>query len=147
MIAITTLEKHSEESIFNMKTIFSYILVSIVGIFMPIKPIILTIISLVLIDFFFAIYRAYKSKKVISSRKMYATLPKLLMYNVVIIMIYYSNIHIFNTGIPLEKIIASFIALIEIKSIDENFKYIMGFSIWSKLMKTLDRGENLHKQQ
>lgn len=120
-------------------------MLSILGVFAPIKGIILVIISAVFLDFILAIYNAWKKDIPITSRKMYQTIPKLLIYILVIIIIYYSNLFIFEIPMDLHKIIGSFILLTEMKSIDENINLILGFSLFNQLTDFLSRGKNSNK--
>lgn len=129
----------------NILTIIETILTSILSIFAPIKGIILIIIFAVLLDFIFAIYNAYKKGIPITSRRMYKTIPKLLIYLSVIIVIYYGNLFVFEIPMDLHKIIGGFILITEFKSIDENIKLILGFSLFNQLADFLSRGNNTTK--
>jgi phage-related holin len=126
-------------------SLFETLMLSILGVFAPIKGIILVIISAVFLDFILAIYNAWKKDIPITSRKMYQTIPKLLIYILVIIIIYYSNLFIFEIPMDLHKIIGSFILLTEMKSIDENINLILGFSLFNQLTDFLSRGKNSNK--
>jgi hypothetical protein len=97
---------------------------------------------LIFCDFVFGIYRAFKNGEIITSRKMSNTLPKILMYNVVIVALFLSNTYILETGLPLEKIGAGLICLVELRSIDESWNIIFGWSLWDKVAKSLNRGKS-----
>lgn len=125
--------------------ILTYLLVSCVAILSPIKPLMLTIGFLIMVDFIFAVYKAYKLKEKITSRKMGSTIPKIVLYNLSIMSVYFLNKYIFNTDLPLEKIVAGLIAVVEIKSIDESFKQLFGYSFWAKLKKIINRGTSTTK--
>jgi hypothetical protein len=121
------------------------IVASIVGVIAPLKAIIFIIVAAVFIDFGLAIYNAWKKGIPITSRKMYQTIPKLLIYISVILIVYYSNIFIFEVPMDLHKIVGGFILLTEFKSIDENINLILGFSLFSQLTDFLSRGKNTNK--
>jgi hypothetical protein len=121
------------------------IVASIVGVIAPLKAIVLIIVAAVFIDFGLAIYNAWKKGIPITSRKMYQTIPKLLIYISVILIVYYSNIFIFEVPMDLHKIVGGFILLTEFKSIDENINLILGFSLFSQLTDFLSRGKNTNK--
>ena len=123
-----------------------YIIISLLGILAPIGPIIWTLTLLVIVDFIVGIYRAYKLNEVITSRKMSNTITKVLLYNIVIICLYFSNKYILDTGLPLEKLGAALICLVEMRSIDESWSLLFGWSIWEKLAKGLNRGKSTTKQ-
>ena len=126
-------------------TLLNSILASIIGVVAPLKAIILIIVSAVFIDFLLAIYNAWKKGIPITSRKMYQTVPKLLIYVSVIIIIYYANVFVFEVPMDLHKIVGGFILLTEFKSIDENINLILGFSLFSQLTDFLSRGKNSTK--
>jgi choline-glycine betaine transporter len=121
------------------------IVASIIGVIAPLKAIILIIVAAVFIDFSLAVYHAFKKGIPITSRKMYQTIPKLLIYISVILIVYYSNIFIFEVPMDLHKIVGGFILLTEFKSIDENINLILGFSLFSQLTDFLSRGKNSTK--
>lgn len=126
-------------------TLLNSIVASFIGVIAPLKAIVLIIIAAVFIDFFLAIYNAWKKGIPITSRKMYQTIPKLLIYVSVIIILYYSNLYVFEIPMDLHKIVGGFILLTEFKSIDENIKLILGFSLFSQLTGFLSRGKNSSK--
>ena len=105
----------------------------------------ITIGILVAVDFIFGIYRAWKTKQEITSRKMSHTVTKMLLYNLTVISIWAIEKNITGSDIPITKISAGIICLVEFKSIDETFKLLFGFSIWTKMKKALGRGESFTK--
>lgn len=126
-------------------TLLNSILASIIGVVAPLKAIILIIVSAVFVDFCLAVYNAWKKGIPITSRKMYQTVPKILIYISVILIVYYGNTFIFEVPMDLHKIVGGFILLTEMKSIDENINLILGFSLFSQLTDFLSRGKNSTK--
>ena len=126
-------------------SLLNTIVASVIGVIAPLKAIVLIIVAAVFIDFALAIYHALKKGIPITSRKMYQTIPKLLIYISVIVIVYYSNIYIFEVPMDLHKIVGGFILLTEFKSIDENINLILGFSLFSQLTDFLSRGKNSSK--
>jgi hypothetical protein len=126
-------------------SLLNTIVASVIGVIAPLKAIVLIIVAAVFIDFGLAIYHALKKGIPITSRKMYQTIPKLLIYISVILIVYYSNIYIFEVPMDLHKIVGGFILLTEFKSIDENINLILGFSLFSQLTDFLSRGKNSSK--
>ena len=126
-------------------TLLNSIVASVIGVIAPLKAIVLIIVAAVFIDFSLAVYHALKKGIPITSRKMYQTIPKLLIYISVILIVYYSNIYIFEVPMDLHKIVGGFILLTEFKSIDENINLILGFSLFSQLTDFLSRGKNSNK--
>ena len=132
-----------------MKMFFSrldFLFAAILGVLTPVSPIIYTLTFVIVCDFLFGIYRAYKCKEEITSRKMAQTLPKLLLYNIIIIALFLVDKYVMNTGIGLEKVAATLMILIEMKSVDESFKSIFGYSLWNKVIDSIERGKSITKK-
>jgi hypothetical protein len=132
-----------------MKSFFvrlDFLFAAILGVLTPVAPIIYTLTFVIMCDFLFGIYRAYKCKEEITSRKMAQTLPKLFLYNVIIIALFLVDKYVMNTGIGLEKVAATLMILIEMKSVDESFKTIFGYSLWNKVIDSIERGKSITKK-
>lgn len=133
-----------------MKLIKTYItanikilIASIVAVFMPITPLILTILSLVMVDFILAIYRVWKiDPSQITSRKMSNTISKILIYTLCIMALYLMENYILGPILPITKIASGLICFVELKSIDETFKAMLGYSLWNLISKVAQRGES-----
>jgi hypothetical protein len=123
-----------------------FIFVAILGVLTPVAPIIYTLTFVIICDFLFGLYRAYKCREEITSRKMAQTLPKLLLYNIIIIALFLVDKYVMNTGIGLEKVAATLMILIEMKSVDESFKIIFGYSLWNKVIDSIERGKSITKK-
>ena len=122
---------------------FSLLCVSVITILTPICPLMLSVSFLIIVDLIFGVSRSIKLSgyKSIESRKMRnGTLNKIVLYNLAIITVYVLEKYIIQSGLPVVKITACFIGLIEVKSIDENFTTIFGWSFWGKLRKIILRG-------
>ena len=132
-----------------MKSFFGrldFLFVAILGVLTPVAPIIYTLTFVIICDFLFGLYRAFKCKEEITSRKMAQTLPKLFLYNVIIIALFLVDKYVMNTGIGLEKVAATLMILIEMKSVDESFKTIFGYSLWNKVIDSIERGKSITKK-
>jgi hypothetical protein len=131
----------------KLKAYLSALLLSIVGIFSPIVPLMLTVGFLIATDFVMAIYKAYKKKEKITSRKMYNTVPKIFIYNLMIISVFLLEKYIIQSGVPIEKVAASAIALTEVKSICESFYSLTGIDLMDKFKDLFSRGESKTKSK
>lgn len=132
-----------------MKTLLKYLdlfIASVLGVLAPVAPIVYTLTFVIICDFIFGIYRAHKAKEQITSRKMAQTLPKLLLYNIIIIALFLVDKYVMNTGIGLEKVACSLMLLVEMKSVDESFKTIFGYSLWNRLVDSIERGKSITKK-
>lgn len=121
------------------------LLIAIIAVLSPVKELLLTVGFLIIMDFIFGLYRAFKKNEPISSRKMGNTISKILLYNIMVLSVYFLDHYILKSGINLEKIAAGLIGIVEIKSLDESFKTLFGWSIWDKLKKALQRGSSTTK--
>ena len=122
------------------------LLIGIISAFSPVAPIIYTLSSVILLDFIFGICRARKLKEEITSRKMSQSLPKILLYNSIILVLYFVDRDVLNTGIGLEKAAATLMIFMEMKSIDESFNLIFGYSLWNRLIESIERGKSITKK-
>ncbi len=121
-------------------------LIAAMAVLLPVVPMVSTVMFLVIVDMVFAIYRQFKENpSKITSRKMSCTITKLLTYTLTIIGVFFLQTYIVGDTLPITKITAALISLVEIKSIDETFKSLNGYSIWYKVSSLLKRGTSTTK--
>lgn len=129
-----------------MKDFLIAFIISILAVFSPIKPLLLTTGFLIAADFIFGVYKAYRQDpKSITSRKMGHTISKILLYNLAIISVYLIEHFILSDQLPLAKIVSGIICITELKSIDESFKIAFGFSFYDRLIGIIKRGTSQTK--
>lgn len=128
-----------------MKNYLFSFLVSLVAVFTPVVPTLLTVGALIMIDFFVGIWRAYRLKETITSRKMGNTISKMFLYQAMVLSIFLLETFILTDILPLTKIAAGLISIVEIKSIDESVEKVTGVGIWKRIVKILRRGESTTK--
>lgn len=117
------------------------LLITMVSIVTPVAPLIMTVLFLTILDFLFAIYKQYKLDPTkITSRKMGNTVSKILLYSLTILGVFFLETYIIGDVLPITKIVAGIISLTEVKSIDETFKAILGYSVWDLFVKITTRG-------
>lgn len=135
-------------NITNMKQYLAALLLSIIGIFSPITPLMLTVGFLIATDFILALWKAFKKKEQITSRKMYNTVPKILIYNLMIMSVFLLEKYIIQSGDNLlAKVAATTIGLTEFKSILESFKSLTGIDLMDKFKDMFSRGESKTKSK
>lgn len=118
-------------------------LVAIAAVLSPVVPLLLTVGFLVMVDFIFAIYRQWKQDpSKITSRKMGNTVSKLTTYTLAILAIFLLEKYILIGVLPITKMAAGLICLVELKSIDENFFILNKYSLWSKVVNLINRGQS-----
>jgi hypothetical protein len=131
-----------------MKTLWSNVgtfFASVFGVLAPVAAIIYTLTFIIFLDFIFGIVKSVKLKQEVSSRKMSQSISKVFLYNLLIIGLFVVDKYVLQTGIGLEKIGASLIILVEIRSIDEHFTKLFGYSLWDKISEQFKRGKSLTK--
>ena len=102
--------------------------------FAPAYPIMIGIGFLVTMDFVTGILAAKKRGEIITSKKMRPTIMKGFGYMASILIAFVMQ-NIFLTNMEIMKIVSGLIAMIELKSLDENLTSITGKSIFKQFLK------------
>lgn len=126
-------------------------LIIVAAFLIPIKPLILTVGICIAIDTFMGIWRAKKQKENITSRKLSNIISKMVLYDIAVILFYCIEHFILSDIIAkftdinllLTKLVAATLVMIELKSIDESFVLIKGYSLWTKFKELLTRAKSL----
>lgn len=121
------------------------LLIVVIGVLSPVIPILLTVGFLVIADFLFALYKAYKLNEPITSRKMGNTISKMTLYTIAILSVFFLEVYILDKVLPITKIASGLICVVEFKSLDESFKKLFNWSLWDKMKSLLDRGNSSTK--
>ena len=131
----------------NLSTNLHFLFISALAILTTIEPLLLVVGFMIVVEFIFGISRSIKlyGFNSITSRKMGNTLSKMLLYNLTVISVYLLEQYIIQTGLPLAKLAAGMICLVEIKSIDESFSSLFGWSFWEKIKNIISRGSSTTK--
>ncbi len=109
------------------------------AVFLPIKELMLTIGFLVGADMVVGIWKALKLKQRIRSRRMSDTITKLLLYQIAIMSGFLIETFIISELIPITKLVATVIAVIEFKSIIESIESVTGKDLWGKIKTIIGR--------
>jgi phage-related holin len=125
---------------FSMKatliTFLKYFGVALFSFFAPIFYAFILVSILVVTDTITGVMRAgRKDVEAISSKKMFAIVPKLIFYFLLVIVAH--GITLVEPQLPFVKFALIGVSFIEIKSIDENFKGLFGFSFLDKTFKAI----------
>lgn len=121
--------------------LFGGFVVTLTSFFVPIAPFIWLTVGLVLADFITGIiaskYPKNKDKKVcIESSKIMRSVYKFAMYGIAII-VWHSISQVFLPTVELAYFATFFIAYTELKSLDENYKIIIGESLLDKMKEKI----------
>ena len=114
-------------------------LLASLAVFLPIKELMLTIGFLVAADMVVGIWKALKLKQRIRSRRMSDTITKLLLYQIAIMSGFLIESFIIAELIPITKLVATVIAVIEFKSIIESIESVTGKDLCSKIKTIIGR--------
>lgn len=128
-----------------MKTWLIHLWIGLVAFISPLFPLAILVSTLIGTDFVFGIYRVYKTKQEINSRKMGHTISKLFLYNLAVLSVFMLEKLVFGTDTQFTKVVVGVIAMVELKSIDESFRILYGFSIYESLIDKIKRGTNENK--
>ena len=116
-------------------TFSKYFLIALISFFSPIIYAFILTSILVTADTITGVMKAGKETvKNISSKKMFAVIPKLSFYFILIIIAHSVQIYV-EPQVPFTKLVLIGISWIEIKSIDENFDVLFGFSFIDKVLE------------
>lgn len=116
---------------------FKSIFVALVAVFAPIKGMILTMLALVLADLITGIWAAYKSQQPITSAKLRTTVTKLLIYLIAVCIGYLTETYLLEGLLPISKLIAGAVGLVELTSLLENANKILGQNLFKMLIDKL----------
>ena len=130
-------------------------LLSLLTFFAPVGWIILVVSLSTIIDTFFGIWRSLKSGGKFKSKILrFGFVPKVLSYCGSIMFVYCCDYFIINDlinlGIQIDYLTTKLLALgligIEIKSIDESFEAIKGYSLIGRVFETILKLKNIKKK-
>lgn len=112
-------------------------LISVLSVFAPIKSVLLVTGFLIMADLVSGIMAAKKKGEEITSAGIRRTLTKLLVYNLAIISGFLVQQYIVDDFLPMTKVIAGVISLVELKSILENLNIVNGQNIFKTVIEKL----------
>lgn len=111
--------------------------IAIISIFAPIQAVLVTVGILIVADLVLGILAARKRGEVINSASMRRTVSKMLIYESVVILGYLLQHYLMDDIMPVAKICAGAIGMVEFKSILENADTINGGSLLKALIEKL----------
>ena len=123
--------------------------------FAPINGIIFIVALSTVVDTCFGVWRAYSKGETITSKAFrYGFVPKVLSYISVVMLVYVSDVFIVNALTQLvisvdflaTKLTALVLLSIEVKSMDESFKEVKGYSFVYKARKIINKFKDIKKE-
>lgn len=133
----------------------SVILNVLLAFFAPISGIVLLVALSTIIDTVFGLWKAYNLKENITSRKArYGLVPKIISYCAAICLIYACDFYMVNDLTKMvvsaefltTKLLALVLISIEVKSIDESFQSVKGWSFIDKITDMVIKAKNIKKE-
>ena len=119
-----------------LKTLEPLIL-SIFGVFAPIKGIIITVGIVIVVDLITGILAARKRGEKITSSAIRRTVSKILIYQTAILTGFLIETYLTQDLVPITKIVASIIGIVEGKSVFENLNAVSDNKLFSEVLKKL----------
>lgn len=113
-----------------MKDFLSKICAGLFAVFAPIKAVMITVGVLILLDLITGIWAAKQQKQRISSAVMRRTISKIVIYQIAVMSGFLLERYILGDTVPVSKIVASVIGLVEFTSILENSNKILGNNVF-----------------
>jgi phage-related holin len=129
-----------------MREVLEKLLLATLAAFSPIKMVIITVGVLIMADLTTGILAARKRGEKISSSAMRRTISKMFIYQLTIICGFMLETNILSNIIPVAKIVAGVIGMVEFKSILENANTIVGGDIYKMILKKLGSDNDLTKK-
>ena len=117
---------------------------SVLAILAPIQTAILGVGFLIVADLITGIVAAYKRGEPIRSERLKNTAVKMLVYNLLLTSSFIAETYL-TPWIPFTNVALSFLAIIEVKSLGENFQSITGISFVTYLKSYLNNKLNSPK--
>tara|TARA_R110000737_G_scaffold56080_3_gene80123 strand:- start:665 stop:1048 length:384 start_codon:yes stop_codon:yes gene_type:complete len=117
---------------------------SVLAILAPIQTAILGVGFLIVADLITGIVAAYKRGEPIRSERLKNTAVKMLVYNLLLTSSFIAETYL-TPWIPFTNVALSFLAIIEVKSLGENFQSITGISFVTYLKSYLNNKLNAPK--
>ena len=135
----------------TVKSSLAVVVGIVLSFLMPIIPLILTVGGAIALDTITGVYRSYKTKEVITSRKLSVIVSKMLLYQLALVLFFVIETYVLQdiigafTSIPLilTKLVTTVLLFIELTSINENYKDISGVNVWDKFKDLLKRAKEI----
>lgn len=135
----------------KLQTYSAQLMAIVSSFFLPIVGILILIGVSVIVDTITGIWKSYKLKTKVTSRRLSAIISKILLYEVTVMLFYLIDYYIindivlvfFSVELLVTKILALVLVSIEVISINENIKSVNGLDIWSSLKNLFARAKEV----
>ena len=110
---------------------------SLLALIAPVQAVMLTVGALIIADFLLGMWAARKRGEAITSAAMRRTVSKMLVYQTVVLMGYFTEVHLLGSLLPVSKLVGGIIGVVELKSVLENSSTILGQDLFRALITKL----------
>lgn len=114
-----------------------YVAAALIALLAPIKALLISVGFLIMADLITGVWAALKRKETIKSAAMRRTVSKMVIYNIAVISGFLVEVYMLEELLPVSKIVASVIGLVELKSILENANTILGADLFKTVIAKL----------
>lgn len=121
----------------TIKSIVIQVIASMIAILAPIHALMFSVGFLIIADLVTGIWASIKLKRKIKSSVMRRSVSKILVYQLAIISGFLVEQYMLDSYLPVSKIVASVIGLVELKSILENANNILGYPLFKSIVSKL----------
>jgi hypothetical protein len=111
----------------------------------PIKMVLITVGILIMADLVTGIWAAFKRGEEVSSAAMRRTISKMFIYQLTVICGFMLENYILDGLVPVAKIVAGVIGMVEFKSILENSNHIVGGDLFKIVITKLGSDNDRNK--
>jgi len=112
----------------------------------PIHMVMITVGFLIFSDLLTGMWAAHKRGEKISSAALRRTVSKIVIYQLAVISGFMLETYILENVLPVAKIVAGVIGMVEFKSILENSNHIVGGNIFQLVLKRLGSENDSNKE-
>lgn len=113
----------------------------------PIHMVMITVGVLILADLTTGIWAAIKRGEKVSSAAMRRTISKIFIYQLAVVTGFMLETYILDSVLPVAKIVAGVIGMVEFKSILENSNHIVGGDIFRIIIQKLGSDNDPKKKE
>ena len=120
-----------------LEDIGAKLLITVLAIFAPAKAMVLTTLSLCLVDLITGVLAARKRGETITSAGLGRTITKLAVYETAVLLAFLTQQYLTGPNVPCAQIVASLIGLTELTSCMENMNSISGTDVLKSVIDKL----------
>jgi hypothetical protein len=118
-------------------TLLKSLLVATIALLAPIHSVIMTVGFLIFMDLFTGMMAARKRLEPITSSAMRRTVSKMIIYQIAILSAFFCETYLLDGILPVAKLVAGAIGMVELTSVLENGNAILGTNIFKVILKRL----------